>query len=59
MGRRDPKRLEKLRIAVRYLLRENAFAYGHQSRLAEYFHVSRQRVNQVVIQEQGRKDGPE
>jgi hypothetical protein len=51
-SRRDPKRLQKLRIAVRYLLREDALAYGDQTRLAEYFNLSRQRVHQVVSEEQ-------
>ncbi len=49
--RRDPERLRKLRIAVRYLLRGDALARGHQTRLAEHFDVSRQRVHQVVQEE--------
>ena len=52
MPRTDPEQLQKLRIAVRHLLREDALAYGYQSRLAKYFNVSRQRVQQVVKQEQ-------
>ena len=56
MLRRDPERLLKLRIAVRYLLREDVMERGHQSRLAEHFQVSRQRVHQVVNQEQQRRD---
>ena len=54
--RRDPERLEKLRLAIRYLLRQDMLARGHQTRLAEHFSVSRQRVHQVVNEEQGRRD---
>jgi hypothetical protein len=54
--RRDPERLNKLRLAIRYLLREDALARGHQSRLAEHFSVSRQRVHQVVNEEQVRRE---
>lgn len=54
--RRDPERLEKLRLAIRYLLRENALARGHQTRLAEHFAMSRQRVHQVVNEEQIRRE---
>ena len=56
MIRRDPERLTKLRIAVRYLLREDALKRGHQTRLAEHFTVSRQRVHQVVNEEQSRRE---
>ncbi len=54
--RRDPERLNKLRLAIRYLLREDALERGHQTRLAEHFSVSRQRVHQVVNEEQGRRE---
>jgi hypothetical protein len=54
--RRDPERLSKLRIAVRYLLRQDALERGHQTRLAEHFTVSRQRVHQVVNEEQARRE---
>jgi hypothetical protein len=54
--RRDPARLQKLRTAVRYLLREDALERGHQTRLAEHFSVSRQRVHQVVNEEQQRRE---
>jgi hypothetical protein len=54
--RRDPVRLQKLRTAVRYLLREDALERGHQTRLAEHFSVSRQRVHQVVNEEQQRRE---
>ena len=46
----------KLRIAVRYLLRRDALERGHQTRLAEHFSVSRQRVHQVVNEEQTRRE---
>jgi len=51
MAKRDPKRTEKLRIAVRYLLERGELAPGSQSRLAEHFKVSRQRVHQIVVEE--------
>jgi len=55
MLKRDPERLQKLRIAVRYLLREDVMERGHQTRLAEHFNMSRQRVHQVVNDEQQRR----
>ena len=51
MARRDPVRTQKLRIAVRYLLERECLAKGNQSRLAEHFKVSRQRVHQIVVEE--------
>ncbi len=54
--RRDPERLAKLRLAVRYLLRQDALGRGHQTRLAEHFSMSRQRVHQVVNEEQTRRN---
>ena len=54
--RRDPERLFKLRLAIRYLLRQDALERGHQTRLAEHFSVSRQRVHQVVNEEQVRHE---
>lgn len=51
MPKRDYERLDKLRIAVRYLLDKDSLKRGHQSRLAEHFAVSRQRVHQVVTEE--------
>lgn len=53
--KRDPERLHKLRMAIRYLLTNDALERGHQSRLAEHFAVSRQRVHQVVHEEQDRR----
>jgi len=52
MLKRDPERLERLRVAVRYLLEKQAMQRGHQARLAEHFQVTRQRVNQIVVEEQ-------
>lgn len=52
MVKRGPERAEKLRIAVRYLLdRDVAPPVGTQSRLAEHFRVSRQRVHQIFVEE--------
>jgi hypothetical protein len=51
MPGRDPERLRKLRTAVRYLVVREAMEKGHQTRLAEHFTVSRQRVHQVVVEE--------
>lgn len=51
---RDPARAEKLRIAVRYLLDQQRLRRGHQSRLAEHFGITRQRVNQIVDEERAR-----
>ena len=53
--RRDQERVERLRLAVRYLVARDTLERGHQSRLAEYFDVSRQRVHQVVNQERARR----
>jgi hypothetical protein len=53
--RRDQERVDKLRLAVRYLIAKDVLERGHQSRLAEYFDVSRQRVHQVVNQERARR----
>ena len=57
MARRDPVRTQKLRIAVRYLLERDSLAKGNQTRLAEHFHVSRQRVHQIVVEEHQRMPG--
>jgi hypothetical protein len=53
--RRDRERVKKLRVAVRYLVARDVLERGHQSRLAEHFDVSRQRVHQVVNQERARR----
>jgi hypothetical protein len=54
MAKRDPQRTMKLRIAVRYLLDRECLAKGNQTRLAEHFKVSRQRVHQIVVEERQR-----
>jgi hypothetical protein len=54
MAKRDPERTQKIRIAVRYLLERDCLGNGNQSRLAEHFHVSRQRVHQIVVEERRR-----
>ena len=51
MAKRDPQRTERLRIAVRYMLERETLQPGSQSRLAEHFNVSRQRVHQIVVEE--------
>lgn len=53
--RRDPVRVKKLRVAVRYLVARDSLERGYQSRLAEHFDISRQRVHQVVNQERARR----
>ena len=55
MAKRDPERTMKLRIAVRYLLDRDSLIKGNQSRLAEHFKVSRQRVHQIVCEERQRE----
>ena len=54
MAKRDPERTRRIRVAVRYLLDHGCLHIGNQSRLAEHFHVSRQRVHQIVVEERGR-----
>ena len=54
MAKRDRERTMKLRIAVRYLLDRECLAKGNQTRLAEHFKVSRQRVHQIVVEERQR-----
>ena len=67
MAKRDPERTGKLRIGIRYLLAKGELpsaeeanrqevGWGHQSRLAEHFNVSRQRVSQIVAEERRRGD---
>jgi DNA-directed RNA polymerase sigma subunit (sigma70/sigma32) len=51
MTKRDPERTERLRTAIRYMLEKGTLAPGSQSRLAEHFDVSRQRVHQIVVEE--------
>ena len=54
MAQRNPERTMKLRIAIRYLLDRECLAKGNQTRLAEHFKVSRQRVHQIVVEERKR-----
>lgn len=54
MLKRDPERLQRLRAAVCYLLTTSKLEHGHQARLAQYFSVTRQRVNQVVSEQEAR-----
>lgn len=51
MSKRDPQRTEKLRTAIRYMLQRGTLVAGSQTRLAEHFGVTRQRVHQVVVEE--------
>ena len=53
-AKRDQKRLEKMRIAVRYLLENGRMATGSQARLSEHFGVTRQRIHQIVVEERRR-----
>ena len=54
MAKRDPHRTERLRRAIRYLLEHGTLVQGSQSRLAEHFKVTRQRVHQIVVEERQR-----
>lgn len=57
MAKRDPERTERLRRAVRYMLDHGTLVQGSQSRLAEHFKVTRQRVHQIVVEERQRNPG--
>ncbi len=54
MAKRDPHRTERLRRAVSYMLEHGTLVQGSQSRLAEHFKVTRQRVHQIVVEERQR-----
>lgn len=56
MAKRDPERTRKIRIAVRYLMENNCLQKGNQTRIAEHFQVSRQRVHQIVVEERHRRE---
>ena len=56
MAKRDPQRLARLRIAVRYMLEHDTLVHGSQIRLAEHFRVTRQRVHQIVVEERARQN---
>ncbi|MDP2671131.1 MAG: hypothetical protein Q8P13_01585 [bacterium] len=45
MAKIDPQRTEKIRSAVRYLLEHGGMVKGVQTKLAEHFKTSRQRVH--------------
>jgi hypothetical protein len=49
--KRDAARTQTLRTVIRYMLERGTLAVGDQVRLATHFGVSRQRVNQLVMQE--------
>lgn len=51
---RSRDRTRRLRIVVRYLLLRGSLSWGDQSEIAGQFGVSRQRVNQIVVQERRR-----
>jgi len=51
MAKRDPERTQRLRTTVRYLLEKGGLVKGNQATLARHFHVSRQRVHQIVVEE--------
>jgi hypothetical protein len=57
MAKRDPQRTERLRRTIRYMLEHGTLVQGSQSRLAEHFKVTRQRVHQIVVEER-RRPGP-
>jgi hypothetical protein len=57
MAKRDPQRTERLRRAIRYMLDHGTLVQGSQSRLAEHFKVTRQRVHQIVVEERQRSMG--
>jgi len=54
MAKRDPERTRRLRVAVRYLIERGDLVKGNQAKLARHFHVSRQRVHQIVVEERRR-----
>jgi hypothetical protein len=57
MAKRDPEKTRRLRSAVRYLVDKGNLVKGDQATLARHFHVSRQRVHQIVIEERQRGAG--
>ncbi len=54
MPRLDEEQRRRLRLAIRYLIAHDALQRGHQTRLAAYFHLSRQAVHQLVSVERRR-----
>ena len=57
MAKRDPEKTRRMRSAVRYLVDKGNLVKGDQATLARHFHVSRQRVNQIVAEERQRGEG--
>lgn len=57
MAKRDPEKTRRLRTAVRYLVDKGNLVKGDQATLARHFHVSRQRVHQIVREERQRTSG--
>ena len=58
MAKRDPEKSRRLRTAIRYLLEQGHLVKGNQATLARHFHVSRQRVHQIVREERDRLGSP-
>ena len=52
--RGNRQRAKKLRYVVHVLVQRDQLARGHQSRLADHFGMSRQRVHQIVVEERRR-----
>ena len=48
------RRFKKASEAVRYMIEHGTLVQGSQSRLAEHFKVTRQRVHQIVVEERQR-----
>jgi hypothetical protein len=51
VAKHDKERAGKIRIAVRYLMEQGCLENGNQKALADYYHVSRQRVSQIKREE--------
>ena len=51
---RKRERGKRLRIAICHLLANGQMSRGAQTRLAQHFGLSRQRVHQVVVEERSR-----
>ena len=55
-SRRDPERLARLELVVAELLKQDNLRWGYQTKLAGYFGVTRQRVQQVVAERRRRQE---
>ena len=51
---RSRDRTRQVRVVIRYLLEKGSLSWGAQAAIAGQFGVSRQRVNQIVVQERRR-----